>query len=956
MPITMIETRNSITDIWGERTPYEDKWPERIDERLLEEPDRWVQSTCFLCSTGCGMDIGVKNGKMVGVRGRSADRVNHGRLGPKGLHGWQANGSADRLMHPLIRQDGKLIKATWDTAMDQIVRRTKEIIDRYTGSAIGFYNSGQLFLEEYYTLSLIGNVGIHTPHMDGNTRLCTATAAMALIESFGTDGDPGSFADFDTTDAIMHVGHNISDTQTVLWMRILDRLHNTNRPKLIVIDPRRTETAKEADVHIAPRLGTNVPVMNGLLNLIIKAGHIDRKFIQEHTVGFNKLEEMTAQWTVERVESVAGVPAKTLQAAAEILGTTPTLVSTVLQGVYQSWQATAAAVQVNNLHLIRGMIGRPGCTVFQMKGQPSAQNTRECGANGELIAFRNWNNPSHVAEQARIWNVRPEDIPHANPPTHAMQMFRYAETGSIKLLWIIGTNPAVSLPELSRIRRILQKKDLFVIVQDGFMSETAALADVVLPAAIWGEKTGCFTNADRTVHISFKAIDPPGEARSDLDIFLDYARLMDFRDKNGAPLVKWNDPEGAFEAWKECSRGRPCDYSGLSYAKLSGGSGIHWPCNDKFTGGAERLYTDGVFNTSFDYCETYGHDLTTGAAITPEEYRLNDPKGKAVIKAADYVPPDEEPDEEYPLWLTTGRIVYHWQTRTKTGRVRELNDAAPDVFIQISHGDALRYKINDGNMVEVESRRGKILAHARLGDINEGHVFIPFHYGYWDNDERPRAADELTLTGWDPVSKQPNFKYAAVRIRKSDKAALQETMGELVKSVAREMKSVVGIVKEAVTSNVTKRHITTYLELVRSSEQELVDSFHKVRTDHNHEYDVASMCRLMAAWSKKHIRDISNFIEQYSGQKSRETKRHDTKRFYGTRAGNIGLLRDLQDLYLLSRDVEMCWEIISLAAKECMDAHLQNVCSNFRKETQRQINWLKTRIHQAAPQILIVGE
>ena len=228
-----------------------------------------------------------------------------------------------------------------------------------------------------------------------------------------------------------------------------------------------------------------------------------------------------------------------------------------------------------------------------MNGQPTAQNTRECGADGDLPAFRNWDNPEHVAELARLWNVEPSTIPHWAPPTHAMQIFRYAESGSIKLLWISATNPAVSMPELGRIREILADPGVFVIAQDAFPNETTALADVVLPAAIWGEKTGCFTNADRTVHISHKAVEPPGEARSDFDIFVDYARRMDFRDKDGGPLIKWSTPEEAFEAWKECTRGRPCDYTGLSYAKLSAGSGIPWPCNERHPDGCERLYADG---------------------------------------------------------------------------------------------------------------------------------------------------------------------------------------------------------------------------------------------------------------------------------------------------------------------------------------------------------------------------
>lgn len=504
------QSRDSIDNIWGDRTPYVGKWPDRPDYQLADEPERWVQSACVLCSNGCGLDIGVKEGKIVGVRGRTDDRVNRGRLGPKGLHGWIANHSDNRLTQPLIRRDsGQLEPASWDEAMELIVRRSKEIYEQYTANAIGFYTSGQLFLEEYYTLAVIGKAGLGTPHMDGNTRLCTATAAAALKESFGSDGQPGSYTDLDMTEGILHVGHNISNTQTVLWMRILDRLSGPNPPKLVVIDPRRTATAAKADVHLAPRVGTNVPLLNGLLHLIIEAGHIDQDFIDNHTMDFDKLRQTVAKYSPERVEELTDVPVADLRAAATILGEVKSLVSTVLQGVYQSNQATAAAVQVNNINLIRGLIGKPGSGVLQMNGQPTAQNTRECGADGDLPAFRNWENPDHVQQLADLWNIEKEQLPAWKPPTHALEIFRYAEKGTLKMLWISATNPAVSLPDLHRVRAMLARKDLFVVAQDGFHTETTLLADVVLPAAIWGEKTGCFTNVDRTVHISHKAIEPP---------------------------------------------------------------------------------------------------------------------------------------------------------------------------------------------------------------------------------------------------------------------------------------------------------------------------------------------------------------------------------------------------------------------------------------------------------------
>ncbi len=766
---SMTATRDSIRDIWGARTGFcgEDQWPSRVDERTSQEPDRWVPSACVLCSTGCGLDIGVKGGRIVGVRGRAEDRVGRGRLGPKGLHGWEANHSGDRLTHPLVRRGATLESASWHEALDLIASRSTDIKSRYGAGALAFYNSGQLCLEEYYTLAVIAEIGLGTNHVDANTRLCTSTAAAALMESFGTDGAPGTFADFDTTDAVFMIGHNMAETQTVLWSRILDRRRGPNPPRLVVADPRGTPTAREADVHLAPRLGTNVALLNGLLHLIIESGQIDREFIAAHTVGFEALADVVAKWTPDRVAEVTHIPEERLRAAATILGTASRVVSTVLQGVYQSNQATAAAVQVNNLHLIRGMIGKPGATVFQMNGQPTSQNTRECGANGELIAFRNWQNPRHVADYARVLNVEPAAIPTWTPPTPAMQIFRYVETGSVRFLWIMGTNPGVSLPELPRIRKVLDRDGVFLVVSDGFPTETTRYADVVLPTALWGEKTGCVTNADRTVHLTAKAVEPPGEARSDLDILIDYARRMDFRDRDGGPLVKWSDPEGAFDSWRACSKGRPCDYSGLTYARLSGSGGIQWPCSAEAPEGTPRLYGDGMFNTATDYCEIYGHDLVTGAEISPEAYRANDPRGRAIIKPADYLPPSEEPDSRYPFWLTTGRVVYHWHTRTKTGRVEGLQSAAPRPFVEVSAQDAERLGIPDGSRVRVGSRRGVVEVEARIRDILPGHLFMPFHYGDALEPEDGGAGNELTITDWDPVSKQPHVKFAAVWLAKA---------------------------------------------------------------------------------------------------------------------------------------------------------------------------------------------
>ncbi|MGW0710675.1 molybdopterin oxidoreductase family protein [Streptomyces sp. NPDC002643] len=763
---------------WGDRTPYApgEPWPVRVDSFLApgvteDEVERWVPTASVLHSNGDAMDIAVVHGRIAGVRGRPGDRVNRGRLGPKDLFGWQANHAPDRLTTPLIRENGHLVARDWDTAMAGIVARSRELLGERGPGALGFYTSGQLFLEEYYTLAVVARAGIGTPHLDGNTRLCTATAAEALKETFGCDGQPASYTDIDHADALALFGHNMAETQPVLWMRVLDRLAGGDPPKLVCVDPRPTPVARHATVHLAPRGGTNVALLNALLYEIIRTDRIDPGFIAARTVGYDDLAERVSGCTPAWAAGVCDIPAGRIIEAAEILGGAERLLSTVLQGVYQSHQATAAACQVNNLQLIRGMLGRPGCGVLQMNGQPTAQNTRECGADGDLPGFRNWQNDRHVADLARLWNVEPSRIPHDGPPTHTMEIFRRAEEGSIRLLWISGTNPAVSLPELHRVRAILGQERLFTVVQDLYLTETAQLADVVLPAATWGEKTGTFTNTDRTVHLSERAVDPPGEARPDLDILLDYARRMDFRDKDGRPLVSWHDPESAFEAWKECGRGRPCDYTGLTYERLRGADGIQWPCTEENPDGTERLYTDGIPWAAADVCETYGKDLMTGDPVPEEEYRSLNPDGRAVLKPATYVPPDETTSAAYPLQLTTGRTLYHFHTRTKTGRTPQLNAAAPEVWVELSAAEADRHGVAEGDLVEVTSPRGSVRGRLRITGIRDGTVFLPFHYGYWDTPEghHPgkdggRAANETTVTDWDPVSKQPLFKTAAARL------------------------------------------------------------------------------------------------------------------------------------------------------------------------------------------------
>src|SRR5829696_7417854 len=453
-----------IAEPWGTRTPYGrgGEWPTRVDTFLepgIEsgEVDDWVQSASILHSNGDGIDIAVKDGRIVGVRGRREDRVNHGRLDPKDLYGWQANASPDRLTRPLVRRDGELVETDWDTAMGAIVERSKALLAERGPSALSFYTTGQLFLEEYYTLGVVARAGIGTNHLDGNTRLCTATADEALKETFGSDGQPGSYADIDHADTIALYGHNMAATQSVTWSRILDRRAGPDPPRLIAVDPRSTPVASEADIHVPIRNGTNLALMNALVHEVIASDWVDHDYVERHTVSYEELEKQTKDCTPEWAARICGVEPRLIRETARAIGEAEALLSTVLQGFYQSHQATAASVQVNNLNLLRGMLGRPGAGILQMNGQPTAQNTRECGANGDFPAFRNWQNDAHVEELARIWNVDPQQIPSYGPPTHIMQILRFIEEGSIEFMWVTATNPAVSLPELERVRSLLSQ-------------------------------------------------------------------------------------------------------------------------------------------------------------------------------------------------------------------------------------------------------------------------------------------------------------------------------------------------------------------------------------------------------------------------------------------------------------------------------------------------------------------
>ncbi|MBV9826010.1 MAG: molybdopterin oxidoreductase family protein [Alphaproteobacteria bacterium] len=735
----------------------------RIDTNLgiSGEPDRWVHSACLLCSNGCGLDIAVQQGHIVGVRGAADHPVNFGHLGPKGEHSWVANHSRRRGTTPMIRRKKgePLQPVDWPTAMDFFIEKFREAWS-LGHENLACYNSGQLTIEEFYTLGKLWRGGLQSSNIDGNTRLCTATSATGLMANFGSDGPAASYADIDQAQLLCLYGHNVAEVQTVLWERML-AAKKKNGARIIVADPRKTPTVRQgADLHLQIKAGTNVALMNGIIHLLIARGWVDRDFVAKYTVGFDQLEVVTREYPPERIAEICDINESALQTAAEWIGTTPRIVSTVLQGFYQSVEATASSSLVNTVHLLKAAIGKPGAGPLLMAGQPSAMLNREAGADGSYPAYRNPHSEAQMRDLCERWNIAFETF-HPEVPKDILLMMETAERGEIEFMWVIGTNPLVSLPDQNRTEKILRK--LFLVVQDPFVdTETVDLADIYFPAAMWGEKTGCVTNADRSVNLLLKAVEPPGEARTDLDVFVDVANRLGFKDKDGAPLVPFKDPKEAFEEWRKVTKGRPCDYSGMSYDLILQMGAVRWPCNEQHPRGSERLYEDLRFWTGIDECESYGVDFLTGNPNTRSDYEHIDPKGKAFLKPVHWRRQPNPVSEENPFTLITGRVVYHFHTRTKTGRSQALNDRAPHAYVEIHPDDAARLRIELGDRVEITSPHGRWEGVAIVVDtVRPGEVFVPFHYGHKD-----QSANQHTWYARDPVSHQPQLKSSPVAVRR----------------------------------------------------------------------------------------------------------------------------------------------------------------------------------------------
>jgi anaerobic selenocysteine-containing dehydrogenase len=711
-------------DHGGERYTYVDD-PVLGPVSARTAPERWVRTTCGYCSVGCGMLLGVREGKAVAVTGDPMHPVNRGRLCPKGLSEHHTIGAEGRLTTPTIA--GR--PASWDEALDRVVEGFRAIVEEHGPESIAILSTGQLVTEEFYALGKLARIGMGIRHYDGNTTLCMASAVSGYKLSFGADGPPGCYDDLDLADVIVLWGANIADNHPLLAPRVLE--NQARGATLVAVDPRVTKTAMLADQHVAVAPRGDIALLNGVLRALLDDGTIDPDMHRGRVDGLDDLLAHLEAWPVERAATESGVPLEQLLLLARTIGGAERCTLAWTMGVNHSVQGSETVTLLNTLAVLTGNIGKPGASPFSITGQCNAMGTRETGFTASMPGYRAYDDPAHRAELAGLLGIDESRLPTERGRAYP-DIVNAAMSGKVKGLWIIGTNPVVSFPNREVLEHAMARLDLLV-VQDGYETPTTALADVVLPGAIWGEKDGTYTNSERRVSRVRAAVAPPGAARTDFDVFMAVAERWGCKDEL---FPGWTGPEDAFAEWRRVSAGRPCDYSGITWERLDEAGGVQWPCPaddvDVPLGGTPRLYVDGTYHR---------------------------PGGRPAVRAVEPEPIRDRPREEFPLLLNTGRTVEHWHTRTKTGRVAILESLAPEAWVEVNPADAADLGVRSGELVRVSSSRGEVSRiRARVTPtVRAGEVFIPFH---WDE----RCANRLTDDQFDPISREPNYKQCAVRI------------------------------------------------------------------------------------------------------------------------------------------------------------------------------------------------
>jgi formate dehydrogenase alpha subunit len=670
-----------------------------------------VTTICPYCGCGCLMELRIVDGAIAEIRGLPGPSATRGLLCVKGRFGFDFIGHEDRLKQPLIRRDGKLVPATWDEALDTIANRLSEIKQKHGADAIGGLSSAKCTNEENYLLQKFVRAVLGTNNVDHCARLCHASTVAGLARAFGSGAMTNSIADLPEADVIFVIGSNTTECHPIIGA-VMKRAVKEGKSHLIVADPRAIELTEYADIHLQQKPGTDVALINALARVILGDKLEDRAFIAQRTEGFEELRKAVEPYTLELGEKITGVPAEDIARAARLFGAAEAASIVYSMGITQHTTGTDNVLALANLAMLTGNMGRPGTGVNPLRGQNNVQGSCDMGALPDVYPGY-----QRVADEAmhekfeQAWGVT---LP-GNPGLTVVEMINAAATGQIKALFIMGENPMLSDPDITHVEEALKNLE-FVAVQDIFLTETAQLADVVLPAAAFAEKEGTFTNTERRVQLICKALEPPGEARADWEIICDLATRM------GYPMSYPN----AAAVEDEVASVTPI-YGGIVYDRLRQQS-LQWPCPDRHHPG------------------------------TPILHREKFTRGLGKFHPVEFIPAQELPDDDYPFVLSTGRILQHYHTGTMTRRSEVLDKLVSVGAIEINPADAARLGIADGDMAQVVSRRGQIEIAARVTErVAAGTLFLAFHY-------REAPANRLTIAALDPIAKIPEFKVCAVKV------------------------------------------------------------------------------------------------------------------------------------------------------------------------------------------------
>lgn len=687
--------------------------------------DKVVPTHCPYCAVQCGMNLLVENNKLVGFEPRYDFPVNEGRLCPKGVTAYLQTHHPDRLLHPLIRRNGKFERATWDEALDLIASRFTGLQEKYGKDSIGVYSGSSLTTEKTYVMGKFARAGLGTRYIDYNGRLCMVSAAAGNNKAFGVDRAANPWADIPLAEVIVIAGSNCAETFPVLNKFLWQQRDNGGI--WIVIDPRETPTARQGDLHLQLKPGTDVAVANGMLNVIVREGLIDQAFIDAHTNDWDATRAAIAKFTPDVASQISGVPAERIETAGLLYGRASTGMIMHARGIEHHTNGVDNVLSYINIVLATGKIGEPGRGYGTITGQGNGQGGREHGQKADqLPGQRSISDPAHRKYICEVWGLPEEEMPEAG--VSVVEMFEMMREGKIKGFLSLCNNGMVSLPDTNRIRQSLEALEFNVNI-DFFMSESSRYADVVLPGTTWAEDEGVTANSEaRVVNIN-KAIDPPGEAKPDWWIAREIAKRL-----GRGQYFDFDSPREIFDELRVASKGGKADYYGISYEKIERQYGVMWPCPTEEHTGTPRMFED----------KTFYH-----------------PDGKARFHPIEYKGPNEVPDDEYPLALTTGRVVYQYLSGNQTRRIGFLVQQCPEPYVEIHPETAAKLEVSDGERVKVVSRRGEAVFPALVvKTIRPDTIFIPYHWG------EQLAANNLTNPKLDPTSKIPEYKACAARIEK----------------------------------------------------------------------------------------------------------------------------------------------------------------------------------------------